>query len=229
MTMDKMSHRLPFRALASIAVGAGLLFGAVGSTGCAGPTAGSTLGLEELKGGIELGLMRGAGWTTLSVKPPYIIGPRTNLTLKKGVFSGNIDSRPVKLIVDKDGIHGQGPHGNVNVDIYDGVDSMTIEGSWNDSRVHFKVTAESFRGTIAVWNDNSGSIRSTQTCQYVLDKVDQDGSRMGISTCSGMPEGTRIEIPGPVQAWLTRQELAAVLLSLLSTPPTTVTEGRWGN
>lgn len=196
---------------------------AVAFTACANPN----LGLQELRGGIEMGVRRGAAWTTLTVKPPLVIGPRTNLSLKKSVFSGSIEGRPVKLYVEKDGIHGQGPFGNVNVDIYDGPDSMTIEGTWNDNRVHFKVTAESFRGMIAVWNDNAGLIRSSETCQYVLDKVDGDGSRMGISTCFGMPEDTRIEVPGPVQDWLTRQELTVVLLALLSSPPTTVQERRW--
>jgi hypothetical protein len=190
---------------------------------CANPH----LGLQELRGGIELGVRRGAGWTTLTVKPPLVIGARTNLSLKNSVFSGSIEGRPVKLYVEKDGIHGQGPYGNVNVDIYDGPDSMTIEGTWNDNRVHFKVTAESFRGVIAVWNDNAGLIRTSETCQYVLDKVDVDGSRMGISTCLGMPEETRIEVPGPVQDWLTRQELTVVLLALLSSPPTTIQERRW--
>ena len=187
------------------------------------------MGLKELKGGIEMGVRRGSGWTTLTVKPPLVIGPRTNLSLRNSTFSGNIDGRPVKLYVEAGGIHGQGPYGNVNVEIYDGPDSTTIEGSWNDSRVHFKITAESFRGTIAVWNDNAGLLRNQQSCQYVLDKVDQDGSRMGVSTCAGLPEDTRIEVPAPVQDWLTRPELMAVLLALLSSPPTTVHESQWPN
>ncbi|MDX2020845.1 MAG: hypothetical protein SF187_11435 [Deltaproteobacteria bacterium] len=202
-----------------VACAAGL---ALALSACANPN----LGLQELRGGIEMGVRRGAAWTTLTVKPPYVIGARTNLSLKNSVFSGSIEGRPVKLYVEKDGIHGQGPFGNVNVVIYDGPDSMTIEGTWNDYRVHFKVTAESFRGVIAVWNDNAGLIRNSETCQYVLDKVDQDGSRMGSSICFGMPEDTRIEVPGPVQDWLTRQELTVVLLALLSSPPTTVQERR---
>jgi hypothetical protein len=223
--MFKMSHRSINRALATLGLTVGFAIG----TGCAGPNAGSNLGLQELKGGIEMGVRRGAAWTTLTVKPPYIIGPRTNLSLKNSVFSGTVDGRSVKLVVDGSGIHGHGPYGNVNVDIYDQSDAMTIEGSWNDSRVHFKITAESFRGVLAVWNDNSGSLRNAETCQYVLDKVDQDGSRMGISTCTGLPEDTRIEIPAAVQSWLTRQELTVVLLSLLSSPPTTGSERRWGS
>lgn len=223
--MTKRSHTRALAARAFIRFRICAIGALVALAGCAG----SNLGLPELKGGIELGLKRGSGWTTLTVKPPLIIGPRTNLTLKNGVFSGNIDGRPVKLHVLKDGISGQGPYGNVNVDIYDGPDSMTIEGAWNDSRVHFKVTAESFRGTIAVLNDNAGLLRNTESCQYVLDRVDTDGSRLGISTCSGMPENTRIEVPGPVQDWLTRQELTVVLLALLSSPPTTFQERRWAN
>lgn len=206
-----------------LARGSRALFGIVAftlSVGCAN----SELGLRELKGGVEMGLQRGSGWTTLTVKPPYIIGPRTNLKLQDGVFTGNIDGRPVKLYIEQEGIHGQGPYGNVNVEIYDSPDTMTIEGSWNDSRVHFKVTGESFRGTIPVWNDNSSPIRTAQSCQYVLDAVAEDGSRVGSSICNGMPENTRIEVPGEVQDFMTRAELTVVLLALLSSPPTTYQE-----
>lgn len=202
-------------------VGAAALGLLASGGGCGGS---SGMGLPELKGGIEMGLQRGSGWTTLTVKPPYIIGPRTNLKLVDGVFSGNIDGRPVKLYIQDEGIHGQGPYGNVNVEIHESPDTMTIEGSWNDSRVHFKVTEESFRGTIPIWNDNSSPIRTAESCQYVLDSVAEDGSRMGSSICNGLPENTRIEVPAAIQDWMTRPELTAVLLALLSSPPTTYQE-----
>lgn len=223
--MGKRSQTKPLRARFDGVLGLLLSSGLLIAASCGG----GQMGLKELKGGIEMGVRRGSGWTTLTVKPPLVIGPRTNLSLRGSTFSGNIDGRPVKLYVDKGSIHGQGPYGNVNVEIYDGPDSMTIEGSWNDSRVHFKITAESFRGTIAVWNDNGGLLRNQQSCQYVLDKVDQDGSRMGVSTCTGLPEDTRIEVPAAVQDWLTRPELMVVLLALLSSPPTTVHESQWPN
>ncbi|MCG5055594.1 MAG: hypothetical protein KA712_21765 [Myxococcales bacterium] len=213
--------RTVFRGLdGALCVLLGLVSAASGLAACGG----SNMGLQELKGGIELGVRRGAAWTTLTVKPPYVIGPRTNLKLERGVFSGNIDGRGVKLYVDESGVHGQGPFGNVNVEIFDGPDSMTIEGTWNDSRVHFKVTEDSFRGTIPVWNNNAGLLRDVESCQYVLDKVDVDGSRMGFSTCNNLPEDTRIEVPAAVQDWLTRPELTAILLALLSSPPTTYLE-----
>ena len=208
-----MSRSSGYRLLAAIVLIAS-------SVGCAS----SNLELRELKGGVQVALQRGSGWTTLTVKPPYVIGPRATMQIKGNVASGNLDGRALKLNIGRDGIHGQGPYGNVNVEIYDTQGALTIEGTWNDSRVHFKVTGESLRGTIPVWNDNSSPIRTSQNCQYVLDKVAPDGSRMGSSICNGMPENTRIEMPAQVQDLLTRAELTVVLLALLSTPPSTYQE-----
>lgn len=179
-------------------------------------------GLPEVQGGVELGLRRGAGWSTLTVKPPYVIGPRVNLQLKRGAFSGTIDGRAVSLQIDATGVRGMGPVGQVAFEIEEGPDRLVVGGTWNGSRVHFEITSEALRGTIAV----SQSPRFTEVvnCQYVLDKVQRDGSRSGMSICAGLPEDTLIEIPPAVQGWLTRQELVVVLLALLSAPPITSME-----
>ncbi|MDZ4696941.1 MAG: hypothetical protein SGI86_17520 [Deltaproteobacteria bacterium] len=178
-----------------------------------------TLGLKELKGGAEIAVRRGSGWTTLSVKPPYIIGPRTNLRLEGGTFRGSIDNQSVRIAIDEEGAHGFGPFGPIAITIEDGVDALVAQGQWSGSRVHLRITGESLRGTIPVWNAND--VASTMWCQYVLDTVESDGAWSGTSICTGLPEVTRIEIPDQVQSWFTRSELTVVLLALLSSPPTT--------
>ncbi len=179
-------------------------------------------GLPEIQGGIELGLRRGSAWSTLTVRPPYVIGPRVNLKLKRGEFNGIIDGRPVNLKMGADGIVGTGPAGQVSIDIIDGPDTMTIEGTWNASRVHFQITAEALRGSIAI--AQARRLEDVFYCQYVLDRVEKDGSRAGISICGGLPEDTLLEIPRAIQGWLTRPELAVVLLALMSSPPFTTME-----
>ena len=215
----------------------------VGLASCRGP-AGE--GLPELSGGAEMALRRGASWSTIKVRPPYAIGPRVNLHFhKKGLVSGNIDSGniingrfdnrvgSVSLTIDDEGIQGTGPYGAVAVDVDEGADTLSFEGTWNGSRVTFQITNVSFKGTIPVRRvstrreDDSmrpfplDSVAGVTSCQYVLDRVAADGAREGTSICGGMPEDTRLEIPPQVLAYLTRKELVVVLLALLSTPPST--------
>lgn len=178
--------------------------------------------LPATRGGIELGLRRGAAWSTVTVKPPYAIGPRVNLHIGKGVFSGEIDGGAVNLRVDDQGVEGTGPAGSVAVDIEEQLDKLVIEGSWNGSRLHLEVTPGSMRGTIAV--GAGGRLENVASCQYVLDRVDTSGARLGTSICGGMPVDTRLEIPGALQKWLTRPEMVVVLLALLSAPPMTGVE-----
>jgi len=176
-------------------------------------------GLPEVKGGIELGLRRGSAWSTLTVRPPYVIGPRVNLQLKRDAFVGAIEGRPVQLTIEQGEITGTGPMGQVNLSITEGPDELIVEGMWNGARVHFRITSHAMRGSIAVYQ--SQSFENVLFCQYVLDKVERNGSRSGMSICGGLPEDTLIEVPRAVQGWLTRPELVVVLMALLSSPPFT--------
>jgi hypothetical protein len=182
----------------------------------------------------------------LSVKPPHIVGPHANLELRKGELNGMLNGRPIHLRIDNEGAQGEGPFGNVAIDLADGPDLLEVSGVWSGSRVTFTVTPESMRGTIPVYrfvraehnggpemcldcDRPSGGARSgsalpssVETCQYVLDQVGPDGSRAGVSICSGLPERTRLEIPPAIQSWLTRSELVVVILALLAVAPTDV-------
>ena len=189
--------------------------------------------LPELQGGAELALRRGSSWSTLKVRPPYAIGPRVNLHFKKGQVSGNLDTGTMmesrlgalNLTIDDEGIQGSGPYGAVAVDVEDGPNVLNFEGMWNGSRVNFKITAESMRGTIPIRRTGrADSVSGVTSCQYVLDRTTPDGAREGTSICGGLPEETRLEVPRQVDAWLTRKELVVVLLALLSTPPQTSME-----
>jgi hypothetical protein len=190
-----------------------------------GPSCAAFKPLPEVEGGVELGLRRGASWSTVKVRPPYIIGPRANLHIQKDVVRGTLDTLPVSLHLEPDGIDGTGPLGPVAVDITNAPDKLTIEGSWNGQHVHFEITSTSIRGSLAgVFVGRSMARGRPMYCQYVLDNVDSSGARTGSSICSGLPEETRLEIPSAVQTWLTRPELVLVFLALLSTPPVTSLE-----
>lgn len=65
---------------------------------------------------------------------------------------------------------------------------------------------------------------TNSSCEYFLTELSSDGALNGGSICSGMPQQTRLEVPLVAQAWLTRTELATVLVALLSAPPVVAAE-----
>jgi hypothetical protein len=177
----------------------------------------------------------------MTVKLPYVIGPRVSLRLNRGVFTGSIDGRPVNLRIDQGEIVGTGPMGAVSVVVSQPDDRLTIEGTWNQSRVHFEITDRRLVGSIATYQPRASSFErmsrvgdAPRYCQYVLDRVEPSGVRAGISICDGsrvvsmllygdtsmhLPEETMVEIPPALHGWLTRDEMVVVLLALLSSPP----------
>jgi hypothetical protein len=174
-------------------------------------------GLKELEGGIEIGLRRGSSWSTYTVRPPHIIGPRGTLKIRRGRMTGAIAGRQANIEILPEGLTGH-VGGTVEIDIDGGQDDIEVSGLWSGSRVHFTITPESLRGTI----DGTGP--AEPRCQYVLDRVEADGSRSGTSICSGLPEETLLEFPRTIQGWLTRNEAIGVLLALLASPPLTAME-----
>ncbi len=170
---------------------------------------------REVKIGVDVGLRRGASWTTFNVRPSRVVGPTATLEFKKGKISGFLDNQTVHLDVKPEELTGVAG-GRVALDIDQQPGSMAISGMWNDARVHFEITPDSLRGTIT-----GGSLGH---CQYVLDQTDGDGARSGTSICSFMPEETRLEFPGTVEKWLGRGETVAVLLALLSSAPATTAD-----
>ena len=197
----------------------------------------------------QIGLVRGSHWSVVSLQPPYFNGPFFQLTLRQHVLTGWIagDSAPggaLRVRIDSDGASGQGPFGQVAMDISDEPDALVAEGMWNGSRVHFAFSLEGVRGTVA---DNAvPGVRSpfdhvpgmparlpgadllaqamepparNSSCQYVLDGHDPDGSLVGTSICDGLPMATRLEVPTAAEAMFTRPELVTLLVAVLSAPP----------
>jgi hypothetical protein len=172
-------------------------------------------------GGLELGLKRGAGWSTLTVRPPRVTGPNAMLELKGRRLVGTFQNRPISVDITPDGLSGQiagaGPDaGTVEVDITGGADDLEVAGLWFGQRVHLAITPESLRGTI------SGP--AAGHCQFVLDRVDKTGARAGTSICWGLPEPTVLDLPSALPQVLDRAQIVALLLVLLSSPPITHNE-----
>jgi hypothetical protein len=185
--------------------------------------------------GLDVGLKRGGSWTTFNVRPSRVIGPTVSLEMRRGQIVGSLDNSTVKLTAKADEVTGvAGGRVALDVEEYDG--KVEISGVWNDDRVHFEVTPESLRGTITgslnafnqpsdAYRRRTGRDQFAWQCQFVLDRVEQDGARSGVSICSGMPEQTRLEFPNEVEKWLGRGETVVVLLALLASAPSTISDG----
>jgi len=194
---------------------------------------------------VEVALRRGAAWTVFSVHPSHLVGPAGTLRFERGNMVGYLNQQPVHLSIAEGQLTGS-VGGRVTVDYEELGGVVEISGVWNDGRVFFEITPETLRGTI-----NAGSVREGPRsaraaaaagpftplqnpllsvgpsageygrCQFVLDRLDQAGARVGTSICQGMPQPTRLEFPPQVETYLTRAEIVAVLLAVLSTAPQT--------
>lgn len=170
-----------------------------------------------------------------------------------GAISGGIaPAGTLRVNIRPDGAEGYGPLGPVALDIATDEASTVAEGTWNGGRVHLVFQRESLHGTVATnsfFNSRTGGAnaggmdsfgpprrygRSTNTlidppamdlsCEYYLDQVSNDGALNGGSTCAGMPQQTRLEVPALAKTWLTHAELVTILVAVLSAPPVVVAE-----
>lgn len=161
-------------------------------------------------GEVEMGLKRGASWTTFTLKRGKVVGSTVSLEIKRGKIRGFLDNTSVQLDATPTELSGYAG-GRVQLDIEEREGKIEVLGTWNGERVRVEITPDGLRGQV------TGA--PLGHCQFVLDRIDQAGVRSGSSICSGMPEDTWLDFPSDVEKWLTRGEAVAVLLSLLSSAP----------
>jgi hypothetical protein len=176
------------------------------NAGCSSATRSTPRNPDE----VEMGLKRGASWTTFTLKRGRIVGSTASLEIRRGKIRGFLDKQPVQLEASPTELSGYAG-GRVQLDIEDLNGKLEIAGTWNGERVRVEITPETLRGQVTG--------QPLGHCQFVLDKIDPVGVRTGSSICSGMPEDTLLDFPRDVEKWLTRGEAVAVLLALLSSAP----------
>jgi hypothetical protein len=174
-----------------------------------------------------------------------------NSVLTGAISGGDAPGGVLRVSIKEDGAEGFGPLGPVSLDFSSDEISTTAEGMWNGGRVHLVFSHDSLKGTVATnsffssksnpADNNNREMRQMgafgqksadmmdplpvdMSCEYFLDHVTSDGALNGGSTCSGMPQPTRLEVPKVAQAWLTRAELVTILVAVLSSPPVAVSE-----
>ena len=176
-----------------------------------------------------------------------------NSVLTGAISGGTAPAGTLRVNIKPDGAEGFGPLGPVSLDFFSDESTTTAEGTWNGGRVHLVFSRDSLKGTVAAnsffYSKTHGSgtsgmeafrnprmrvfgrsadhidpLPSDVSCEYYLDQLTPDGALNGGSTCAGMPQQTRLEVPRVAQAWMTRAELVTVLVAVLSSPPLVVAE-----
>jgi hypothetical protein len=176
-----------------------------------------------------------------------------NSVLTGAISGGTAPAGTLRVNIKEDGAEGFGPLGPVSLDFFSDESTTTAEGTWNGGRVHLVFSRDSLRGTVASNSfffsksnasgtggmdafrnprmrslgraaDQIDPLPSDVSCEYYLDQLSPDGALNGGSTCAGMPQQTRLEVPRIAQAWMTRAELVTVLVAVLSSPPVVVAE-----
>jgi hypothetical protein len=104
-----------------------------------------------------ISLARGARWSLLAIRPPYLSGPLFTLILKEHWLTGWVagESAPagaVRVQIEDDSASGYGPSGPVAIDFRWTDDSDSAEGLWNGRHIQLVLSSAGLRGTIA---DNS--------------------------------------------------------------------------
>ena len=174
-----------------------------------------------------------------------------NSVLTGAVSGGTAPSGVLRVSITPEGAEGFGPLGPVSLDFSTDEATTLVEGTWNGGRVHLKFSRDSLHGTVAANSfffsksnssgmtgteafrnprlygraaDQIDPLPSDQSCEYYLDQLSPDGALNGGSTCSGMPQQTRLEVPAIARAWLTHSELVTILVAVLSAPPRVLAE-----
>jgi hypothetical protein len=174
-----------------------------------------------------------------------------NSVLTGAISGGSAPGGVLRVSISNDGAQGFGPLGPVSLDYHTDEQSTTVEGTWNGGRVHLKFARDSLHGTVAAnsfFHSKSNAsgmagtesfrnprltgrsadfidpLPSDQSCEYYLDQLSSDGALNGGSTCSGMPQQTRLEVPALAKTWLTHPELVTILVAVLSAPPVVMAE-----
>jgi hypothetical protein len=176
-----------------------------------------------------------------------------NSVLTGAISGGDAPAGTLRVNIKKDGAEGFGPLGPVSLDYEMDEVRTEVEGTWNGGRVHLVFAKDSLKGTVAANSffysrTNAAGLAGMETfrgprtrmfgraadqidplpmdlsCEYYLDKVTSDGALNGGSTCAGMPQQTRLEVPAVAKAWMTHSELVTVLVAVLSAPPVVAAE-----
>jgi hypothetical protein len=177
----------------------------------------------EVQGGAEIAIRRGPDMgLSLKVKPPYAVGPFSSMTIRKGRISGVHCGGGFAVTATPDRISGHGPGGGtVEMEIWGDNTEVHAEGMWNGAYGKLDATPERLLVSLAMAPTvvQGGRVRHARYRTYTFRRG-ADGLFAGEVT--GRPSlyetrpGATLMISQRIHALLTREELLAILMTLLA-------------
>lgn len=176
--------------------------------------------LPEVKGGWELGLrrtdtFRGGSWASLTVKPPFGMGPQHTLKFVRGKLSGTMAGHLTEIRIEKDEMTGRIGGRPVQLEVQTQPGQIEVWGTWGGATLDLVATDEHIRATVP---NAHGSCCFEYTLRRAPSPPELAAFTLYVGDGRGLPAWARLEIPTPLRGYYTTPELALLILTLLSTP-----------
>jgi hypothetical protein len=182
--------------------------------------------LAEVQGGAEIAIRRGPDMgLSLKVKPPYAVGPFSSMTIRKGRISGVHCGGGFAVTATPERISGHGPGGGtVEMEVWGDASEVNAEGLWNGAYGKLEATPERLRVSLAMAPTvvRAGRVHHARYRTYTFRRGADGlftGDFAGRPTLYETRPGASLVISDRVHAYLTREELLAILLTLFAGAP----------
>jgi hypothetical protein len=175
--------------------------------------------LPEVQGGAEISIHRGPDiGMALKVRPPHAVGPYSNMTIRRGRISGIHCGGGFAITAAPDRISGHGPGGGVvEMEVWGDDSEINAEGLWNGAYGHLEATPDSLRVSLAMapTRVERGRVIHARSRSYSFRRSGE-GLFTGEPRVNGTPEWMSLAVPERVRAYLSREELLAILMTLFA-------------
>jgi len=175
--------------------------------------------MSEVQGGAEIAIRRGPDMgLSLKVKPPYAVGPFSSMTIKKGRISGIHCGGGFAITASPERISGHGPGGGtVEKEGWGDDTEVNAEGLWNGAYGRLEANPYKLRVSLAMGPTRivNGRARHARYRSYVFHRG-ADGLFTSAPSGSTNLQYVSLAISDRARAYLTREELLAILMTLFA-------------
>lgn len=169
--------------------------------------------LPELRGGAEVGLRCHDGWSSawgsVTVKPPYVMGPAHNLRIGKGRLRGTMAGLPADVRLEPDGATGMIGGRAVEIAFGTATGEIDVEGVWYGTTLRLNATDDRLRATVP-------TPRGACCREFDMERVPNapPGFVVYQDRRSAL-SGSHLELPQVLHGWYSTPELTLLVISVL--------------
>jgi hypothetical protein len=152
----------------------------------------------------------------LAVRPPYAVGPSSQMVIKKGRISGQ--HRGMGFVLDTSAglIYGTGPGGPVDMDVWGDDHELRAEGSWNGQIGRLRINQAGMRISVASGPGRNVCGRNEGSRYYSAYFRRTSSGELLQSEGAFERQDYALEVGDRLTSYLSREEIAALLMTVLS-------------